>query len=584
MAEQIDASFTLTGIPISRGIALGRAHLIAHTALEVRHYLIEPSAVEVEVNRLCTATEEVHTELLTLRDTLPEDAPEEMAAFLDVHLMILHDEMLTKIPAQLIRKQRYNAEWALTTQLEILSRQFDEINDAYLRERKADVVQIVERVLKRLAGAAHALAAPTSTTKDDLIVIARDIAPADMLQFKHHALIGFATDLGGETSHTAIVARSLDIPAVVGLQHACQFIKQNDWLIIDGDIGVVIVNPSQLILNEYRDKKNQQQQAHKKLQRLRHTPTQTEDGIPITLLANIEIPDDAPHALSAGAMGVGLFRSEFLFMNRGEHLPDEEEQFLAYRNAVNAMGGLPATIRTIDLGADKPLYADHIASPNAALGLRAIRWALSEPHMFLIQLRALLRASACGPVQILLPMLAHHAEVEQTLLLLARAKSELDIAGHAYDANIKVGAMIEIPAAVFVLPMLMQRLDFLSIGTNDLIQYTLAVDRTDSAVAHLYDPHHPAVLQLIARVISEANRVGMPVAVCGEMAGDPNMTRLLLGMGLQEFSMHPAQFLHVKKEILQANQAQLSKLVHNILISTDPHTTRILLAQLNSSS
>ena len=577
-------SFTLIGIPVSRGIAIGRAHLIARAALEVHHYFIASDKAAEEVLRLRKAMAAVHAELTDLRATLPDDAPEEMAAFLDVHSMILHDEMLTRAPENLICQRYYNAEWALATQLEELVGQFDEIADPYLRERKADVVQVVERVLNMLAEGVGSSPIPAQPATDtSLIVVAHDISPADMLQFKHRAFAGFVTELGGKNSHTAIVARSLDIPATVGLRYATELIQQDDWLIIDGDRGIVIVDPAPGILREYHAQQEADQRSRKKLQSLLHTPTQTRDGVAITLLANIEVPEDAAHALVASAMGVGLFRSEFLFMNRNTGLPGEEEQFIAYRTVVEAMRGLPVTIRTIDVGADKPLRDEETSCANPALGLRAIRWALAEPQMFLVQLRALLRASAYGPVRILLPMVAHVSEIDQALHLIKLAKQGLDAIGQPYDSAVKVGAMIEIPAAVLSLPMLMPRIDFLSIGTNDLIQYTLAIDRSDSAVAHLYDPLHPAVLQLIARTIHQAQQFDIPVAICGEMAGDASMTHLLLGMGLREFSMHPSQFLDVKQEILQAEQATLKPMVDKLLAAVTIEDFQDRLAQFKKA-
>ncbi|EHP41508.1 phosphoenolpyruvate-protein phosphotransferase [Cupriavidus basilensis OR16] len=579
--------FALHGIPVSRGVAIGRAHLLAPAALDVSHYLVDEDRLDAEVERLRSARAAVRAELVTLKRDLPREAPEELGAFLDVHAMILDDEALAREPEALIRNRRYNAEWALTTRLEELMRQFDEIEDEYLRERKADIRQVVERILKVLAGAAvlaPAPAPPSSLAPDGepapgVIVVAHDISPADMLQFRHTVFHGFVTDLGGRTSHTAIVARSLDIPAAVGVQSASELIRQDDWVIIDGDAGLVIVDPSAIILEEYRHRQSERALEKKRLQRLRHTPAVTLDGLEIDLLANIEMAEDATAALTAGAVGVGLFRSEFLFMNRRGELPNEEEQFEAYRGAVDAMHGLPVTIRTIDIGADKPLDGrdgrdgrgdDFETALNPALGLRAIRWSLSEPAMFLTQLRALLRASAFGPVRLLIPMLAHAREIDQTLDLIAQAKRQLDARGQAFDPNLKVGAMIEIPAAVLMLPLFLRRMDFLSIGTNDLIQYTLAIDRADNAVAHLYDPLHPAVLQLIARTIREANRAGVPVAVCGEMAGDPAMTRLLLGMGLREFSMHPSQLLRVKQEILHADCERLERQVEQVLSAYEP--------------
>jgi len=589
--------FALHGIPVSRGVAIGRAHLLAPAALDVSHYLVDEDRLEAEVERLRSARAAVRAELATLKRDLPREAPEELGAFLDVHAMILDDEALAREPDALIRNRRYNAEWALTTRLEELMRQFDEIEDEYLRERKADIRQVVERILKVLAGAAvlaPAPAPPSPLAPDGepapgVIVVAHDISPADMLQFRHTVFHGFVTDLGGRTSHTAIVARSLDIPAAVGVQSASELIRQDDWVIIDGDAGLVIVDPSAIILEEYRHRQSERALEKKRLQRLRHTPAVTLDGLEIDLLANIEMSEDATAALTAGAVGVGLFRSEFLFMNRRGELPDEEEQFQAYRGAVDAMHGLPVTIRTIDIGADKPLDGregrdgrgdDFETALNPALGMRAIRWSLSEPAMFLTQLRALLRASAFGPVRLLIPMLAHAREIDQTLDLIAQAKRQLDVRGQAFDPFIKVGAMIEIPAAVLMLPLFLRRMDFLSIGTNDLIQYTLAIDRADNAVAHLYDPLHPAVLQLIARTIREANHAGVPVAVCGEMAGDPAMTRLLLGMGLREFSMHPSQLLRVKQEVLHADCQRLERLVEQVLSAYEPEELACALKQL----
>jgi phosphotransferase system enzyme I (PtsI) len=581
-------SFTLHGIPVSRGIAIGRAYLIAPAALDVDHYLVEPDGIEAEVARFCAAQDVVHRELDTIRADLPADAPGEMSAFLNVHMLILRDAMLAEAAVELIRKRRYNAEWALTEQLEQLGRHFDEIEDAYLRERKADLEQVVERVLIALAGSPSAAAvvadgAQRSGGTLEMIVVAHDIAPADMLQFKTQAFRGFVTDLGGRTSHTAIVARSLGIPAAVGVQQASALIRQNDLIIVDGDAGIVIVDPAPIILEEYSYRQSEKELEQRKLQRLKFSPTQTVDGTKIDLLANIELPEDAVGALSAGAVGIGLFRTEFLFMGKHEH-PQEEQQFEAYRRVVEIMQGLPVTIRTIDVGADKPLdhrVADGFeTAANPALGLRAIRWSLSEPQMFLTQLRAILRASAFGPVKILIPMLAHAQEIDQTLDLIYEAKQQCDDAGLAYDPNVKVGAMIEIPAAALAVQMFLKRLDFLSIGTNDLIQYTLAIDRTDNAVAHLYDPCHPAVLGLISHTLREAQRAGVPVSVCGEMAGDPLLTRLLLGMGLTEFSMHPSQLLTVKQEVLRAHRPHLEKPVQDVLAAYEPAELQAALTRL----
>ncbi|SMG32613.1 phosphoenolpyruvate--protein phosphotransferase [Paraburkholderia susongensis] len=577
-------SFTLHGIPVSRGIAIGRAYLIAPAALDVDHYLIEPAQIEGEVERFRAAQQRVHGELDALRADLAADAPSEMGAFINVHSMILNDAMLVQETIDLIRTRRYNVEWALTEQLERLSRHFDDIEDEYLRERKADIEQVVERVLKALAGASN-LADGVHGACSEMIVVAHDIAPADMMQFKTQTFQGFVTDLGGRTSHTAIVARSLGIPAAVGVQHASALIRQDDLIIVDGDHGIVIVDPAPIVLEEYSYRQSEKELEQRKLQRLKFSPTQTLCGTHIELCANIELPEDARAAVNSGATGVGLFRTEFLFMNHKDRMPEEEEQFSAYRRAVELMNGLPVTIRTIDVGADKPLDSmsggdGYESAANPALGLRAIRWSLSEPQMFLTQLRAILRASAFGRVKILIPMLAHAQEIDQTLDLIREAKRQLDDAGIAYDPNVQVGAMIEIPAAAIALPLFLKRLDFLSIGTNDLIQYTLAIDRADNAVAHLYDPLHPAVLHLIAFTLREAKRAGVPVSVCGEMAGDPALTRLLLGMGLTEFSMHPSQLLEVKQEVLRSHLKTLEKPVADVLASFEPEEVQAALKRV----
>jgi phosphotransferase system enzyme I (PtsI) len=581
----VRVSFTLHGIPVSRGIAIGRAYLIAPAALDVDHYLIEPAQIESEVERFRSAQQLVHQELDALRDDLAADAPSEMGAFINVHSMILNDAMLVQETIDLIRTRRYNVEWALTEQLERLSRHFDDIEDEYLRERKADIEQVVERVLKALAGASPALVGNVHGACDEMIVVAHDIAPADMMQFKTQTFQGFVTDLGGRTSHTAIVARSLGIPAAVGVQHASALIRQDDLIIVDGDHGIVIVDPAPIVLEEYSYRQSEKALEQRKLQRLKFSPTQTLCGTRIELCANIELPEDAKAAVAAGATGIGLFRTEFLFMNHKDKLPEEEEQFEAYKRAVELMNGLPVTIRTIDVGADKPLDSmsggdGYETAANPALGLRAIRWSLSEPQMFLTQLRAILRASAFGTVKILIPMLAHAQEIDQTLDLIREAKRQLDDAGLVYDRNVQVGAMIEIPAAAIALPLFLKRLDFLSIGTNDLIQYTLAIDRADNSVAHLYDPLHPAVLHLIAFTLREAKRAGVPVSVCGEMAGDPALTRLLLGMGLTEFSMHPSQLLVVKQEILRSNMKTLEKPVADVLASFEPEEVQAALKRV----
>jgi phosphotransferase system enzyme I (PtsI) len=580
-------TFSVHGLPVARGIAIGRAVLMASSRVDVAHYFIDAGQVENEIARVRAGRNAVVDEINRLQQSIsmmgPKDAPHELAALLDVHLMLLQDEELIKGIKHWISERLYNAEWALTTQLEALSRQFDDMEDDYLRGRKADLEQVVERILRYMKGVPSPVSSPTGRRKtqqdlllDDnidvpLVLIAHDLSPADMLQFKQSVFAGFVTDVGGRNSHTAIVARSMDIPAVVGARSASQLVRQDDWVIIDGDAGVMIVDPSPIILAEYGFKQRQGELERGRLSRLRHTPALTLDGQKIELLANIELPEDAPAALKAGAVGVGLFRSEFLFMGRRGNLPDEEEQYLAYRRAVEGMEGLPVTIRTVDVGADKPLD-DSIrdeAHLNPALGLRAIRWSLADPAMFLTQLRAILRAASHGPVNLLIPMLAHATEIRQTLSLVDFARAELDNRGVAYG-SVKLGAMIEIPAAALTLKTFLKYFDFLSIGTNDLIQYTLAIDRADESVAHLYDPLHPAVLRLVAETIAECNAQNKGVSVCGEMAGDVTLTRLLLGMGLRSFSMHPAQVLAVKQEVLRADTTKLQAWAAHVLASEEP--------------
>jgi phosphotransferase system enzyme I (PtsI) len=575
-------SFQVFGLPVSRGVAIGRAVLVASSRVDVAHYFIDVASVETEIARLRNARDAVAGELSLLKRDLPPEAPAELSALLDVHLMLLHDDTLTGATKQWIQDRHYNAEWALSAQLEVLARQFDEMEDEYLRERKADLEQVVERVLRAMARGADATLVPAPGVgtlafggEDPLVLVANDIAPADMLQFKGSVFTGFVTDVGGRTSHTAIVARSMDIPAVVGAREASRIIRQDDWVIIDGDNGIVVVNPSAIILEEYRFRQRQSELERERLSRLRHTPAVTLDGERVELLANIELPGDAGAAVEAGAVGIGLFRSEFLFMNRDGELPGEDEQYEAYRAAVEAMQGLPVTIRTVDIGADKPLERmsanelRHEHALNPALGLRAIRWSLSEPGMFRQQLRAILRASAHGKVRVLIPMVAHMSEVRHTLDALARAKQQLTEAGRPFT-DVEVGAMIEVPAAALVLPVFLRHFDFVSIGTNDLIQYTLAIDRADEAVAHLYDPWHPAVLKLIAETIAQARAAGKHVSVCGEMAGDASFTDLLLGMGLRSFSMHPSQIATIKQRVLRAEAKRWAARVESVLGSDDP--------------
>jgi len=574
-------SFTIHGIGVSGGIAIGQAHLVSHATLEVDHYLVPPSQVPEESIRFEAAIGKVRAEMEELRGSVPATAPAEFAAFINLHLMILNDSMLAVAPRRIIETEQCNAEWALKVQMDALLAQFDEIEDGYLRERKADVIQVVERVLKALSGQPGYLPPPTAAdSEQNLILVAHDLSPADVVEFKQHEFASFITDLGGTTSHTAVVARSLAIPSIVALHNARHLIHENELIIVDGTQGVVIVNPDRQVLAEYQLRQQQFDLERQKLRRLKDTRPTTLDGIKVELHANIEGPGDVVEARENGATGIGLFRSEFLFLGRPD-LPDEDEQFEAYRKAAEEMDGMPVTIRTYDLGADKSDESEPQRSSNPAMGLRAIRLCLTEPRRFLTQLRAMLRGSHYGKINILIPMLATSTEVDQSLALIKQAKQSLDDEKIPYDRGIKVGGMIEVPAAALALGIFVRKLDFLSIGTNDLIQYTLAIDRTDDTVSHLYDPLHPAVLNLIAGVIKAADKAKVPVALCGEMAGDVSLTRLLLALGLRHYSMHSAHLLDVKQVILQSNHAELKPLGRKMLQTSDSAKLHSMLRKLN---
>ncbi len=577
-------TFTLHGLAVSGGIAIGHAYLVSHATLEVAHYSLPPRKVEDEVVRLGRAFDAVRAELAELRSGLLNDGTEargELLAFVDLHSMILDDPLLLDEAGEYIRSRRCNAEWAIKRQMDRLVEQFEQIDDAYLRSRSADVVQVVERVIKALAGKRNRVS--TRRRDTDSIVVAHDLSPADTIQFKAQRIAAFVTDLGGATSHTAIVARSLAIPALVGMHQARRLIQDDDMLIVDGVRGVLIINPDERILDEYRLRAREIEIERSKLKRLTGAVATTLDGEAVQLFANIELPQDVEQVREVEADGIGLFRTEFMFLNRDD-LPDEDEQFEAYRSVVQAMKGKPVTMRTLDIGADKALRGAERSEANPALGLRAIRYCLAEPRMFVTQLRAILRAAHYGKVRIMLPMVAFQHEIESALAMIALAKQQLREANRKFDDRVEVGAMVEIPAAAMALGTLMNHFSFLSIGTNDLIQYTLAIDRADEAVAHLYDPLHPAVLRLVQQVIAQAKRAGMPVAVCGEMAGEPQFARLLLGMGLRQFSMHPSQLLEVKREVLRCDCGDVAPRVIKLLRSDDPIRIREQLERINAGS
>jgi phosphotransferase system enzyme I (PtsI) len=573
--------FTMHGIGVSAGIAIGHAHLFAGMSAEVNHYDIAAADVLREQRRYDRAVREVREELKELAESVRHSTAAELAPFVRVHMMLLDDDAFATAPRDIIREQRCNAEWALRVQLDELTAQFNDIVDPYLRERSADVRQVADRVLSALAGSQRRITAKP-VREDASILVARDLSPADVLLFREHPFASFITDLGGATSHTAIVARSMNIPAIVALHAARSLIHEDELVIVDGTQGVVIVNPDRAVLAEYRLKQNQARLERDKLKRLKTAPAATLDGEAVQLWANIELPSDIETVKASGASGIGLFRSEFLFMNRRD-LPGEDEQYEAYREVVEGMHGLPVTIRTLDIGADKSIGANEdYAAANPALGLRAIRYCLAEPDVFNTQLRAILRASRHGKVLMLIPMLTTWNELTQTLAAVALAREQLKREGVKFDEHVPVGGMIEVPAAAIALPMFIRKLDFLSIGTNDLIQYTLAIDRADDRVAHLYDPLHPAVLNLLAGVIRTAQQHDKPVAVCGEMAGDVELTRMLLGFGLRHFSMHPAHLLAVKQRVLTTSLAEIAPVVGRILRTDEPEKMQALIERLNT--
>ena len=572
------SSFNIHGVPVSNGIAIGKAHLISNALLEVIHYQLDKNEVPNEIKRLSLAMNEVGKDLLKIKKQLQKNSSDEFSAFIDTHLMILTDKNFSEKPKKIISKDSCNAEWALKKQMDFFVSKFEQIEDEYIKERKNDVIQVVERILKVLLG--HPSQNSHITKGSSAILVARDISPADALQFKKHQYAAFLTDMGGSTSHTAILARSLNIPSIVALQNARDLIKNNEQIIVDGNQGIVIINPSEDILKEYQVRQNIWGIEQKKLSKIKNIQSKTLNNEKIELLANIEVPGDIQSVKDNKASGIGLFRTEFLFMNR-KNLPNEEEQFEIYKSVAKSMKDKTVVIRTLDSGADKLTSADTTISANPALGLRAIRLCLSEPQLFNIQLRAILRASKFGKIKILIPMLSSLSELRQTKLLIERAKKSLANQKILYNNNIKIGGMIEVPAVAINAELFAQELDFLSIGTNDLIQYTLAIDRTDDRVSHLYNPLHPAILKLISMTIKAGKKYNKQVSICGEMAGDSKLTKLLLGMGLRHFSMHPSRILSVKKQVLNSNTQKLLPWSTKILKTKESENIETLIHKMN---
>ena len=579
-------SIVLHGVAAGKGIAIGQAHLITRGTAEVPQYDVSDELIDTEAARFDAAIKATRKELEQLRSAIPENAPTELGAFISLHLMLLTDVTLSREPVDILKEQKINAEWALKQQSDKLAAQFDNIEDDYLRERKQDMLQVVRRIHNNLVGQSNDLNLNEGLF-EDTILIAHDLSPADTVLFKEQRITAFVTDVGGPTSHTAILGRSLDIPSVIGLHNARRLITENETVIVDGINGVLIIDPDEVVLNEYRRLAREYRSHKRELNKIKKTAATTADGINIELLANIESAEDIKALHNFGADGVGLFRSEFLYLNR-DNMPTEDEQYEVYAGIVKKLKGKNITIRTVDLGVDKnPRWFGQNSTPNGslnpALGLTGIRLCLAEPVMFRTQMRAILRAAAHGPVRMMWPMITSLSEVRQCLIHLDTAQRQLTERGEAFG-DVGVGCMIEIPSAALTVGSILKLVDFISIGTNDLIQYILSVDRGDDSVSHLYQPGHPSVLKMLQHVIRTANRMEKDVSVCGEMAGDTAFTRILLGMGLRRFSMNPNNILSVKNIILHSNAGQLEGDTAKVIRCEDEEKSEKLIKQINSVS
>jgi phosphotransferase system enzyme I (PtsI) len=582
-------AWMLSGVGIGDGLAMGRAWVLASARLDLPRLRLEPDQVEPELKRFREAVSIVNKELADLKEAMGQEPSAEVSALLELQAIILRDPLLVAATEQRIESDRCNAEWGLLQQLEAVSAQFDEIDDPYLRERKADVQQIVDRILRAMQGdigLEEAVLESHSQDDDGWILVAKDISPADMLILRRHRFLGFVTETGSATSHTAILARSLGLPAVVGVSGLLNQIAQNDIIVLRSKEGSVLGALTADDQSVYKGQQALYADDLKALEDFKQLASCSLDGVSVLLMANIDLPDDVQIALDRGCDGIGLFRSEFLFMNRST-IPSEDEQFQAYSAVVKAMGGRPVTIRTLDAGADKEVTAlsiGHDRPNNPALASRAIRYSLQSPDLFLSQLRAMLRASAFGQVKILIPMVSGPSEMISAREMVQQAMTSLRAKGLAFNSKVSVGAMIEVPSAAIAIDGLIAHMDFASIGTNDLIQYTLAIDRTDRSVAHLYNPLHPAILRLIDQTIRSCNRANLPVSLCGEMAGDIDFTRLLLGLGLREFSMHATEILKVKRVVRSSSVASLSRGVGRLLKLPDPALVKSGLSAINAKA
>jgi phosphotransferase system enzyme I (PtsI) len=553
------------GINTSREVAIGEAYLLHHGTTEILVREIDETLIQQEIDRFLAALEATTSHLRSVREQIPDDTALDISEFIDTHLLMLEDAAISQATINLIRENSFSAEWALQIRREELVRVFDKMDDPYLRTRKDDVEHVVNQIQFVLAGGKPS----DNADLTGRVVVARDLTPAETIMMKNQGIAAFVTEFGGPLSHTAILARSLGIPAVVGIHQATALLRQGETLIVDGAQGVVLADPTERILHHYQERIAARLKREADLRRQIDLPTMTTDGYHVYLHANIELPEDIAITLKNRADGIGLFRTEFLYMNRPDP-PDEEEQLDVYLSAVRELNGIPITIRTLDLGVDKTTgnitETGCMPAINPALGLRAIRLCLKEPDLFLPQLRAILRASAEGPVRLMIPMLSGLQELREVLELIERTKSELSEQHLHYDPSIPIGGMIEIPSAAIAAKAFASKLDFLSIGTNDLIQYTLAVDRMDEEVSFLFDPLHPAVLHLIQNTIDAADQAGIPVSMCGEMAGDPRYVRLLLGMGLREMSMHPSALLETRELIRRSSLSELQMLTEEFFL------------------
>ena len=567
----------VSGIPVSSGVAIGKAYILAHALNEVEPYTISEKNISNEIKRFNQAIKQLKGELLGLKKELKKNKMGEYGSFIDVQLAIINDPKISKNPLDLIKKSKQNAEWALKVQMEEIINKFNSIENSYIRERKNDIYQVCETLIKYLIG--HE--SKQLSNDKNRIIVAHDISPADALKFKNSNNIAFVTDIGGTTSHTAILAKSINIPSVVGTQNAKNLISNGDNLIVDGDHGCVIINPTDEVINEYKLKQNIYELESKKLLSLQKITSKTIDKVSVNLYVNIEDTNNIDPVMKNNTKGVGLFRTEFIFMDKHRML-DENEQFTIYRNLTKALPNKTITIRTLDSGGDKVIEHMPNTNQNPALGLRAIRFCLAEPDVFITQIKALLRASHYGDIRILIPMLSSDNELRQVKMLIERAKDILTSERKKFNSKTLIGGMIEVPAAAIDAESFASQLDFLSIGTNDLIQYTLAVDRTDDAVSHLYDSSHPALLKLIKGVIDAGTKAGIEVSLCGEMAGDPKLTKLLIGLGLTNFSMHPSSLLKVKKVILESEFSRLKSKAKKILNTHDKIEIENLINNLNN--